>query len=223
MALSRPLIAIAGAALAATAVIGVGAGAQFTTSTASSQKVTAGTVHVALSAPGATCTSSDASGCHALTLPNVGPVGSTFETPATVVTMKNTGNIPVYFTDIQMSATHDNNSASVRFLDETNVCIKSTDYSGTWVEGNGPLLTALALHPSVAENPVELKPGDTATYWVDFYAGQDSACGTIYSSGPTTTSRWHDAIGHDYATPASLNNDAQGGVVTPTLTFSFHG
>jgi hypothetical protein len=223
MRLSRPLLALTGAALAGIAMVGVGAGATFTTSTASSQKVTAGTVHVALSADGATCTSVDGSGCHALTLSDVGPVGSTFESTPTVVTMTNKGNIPVFFKAIQMSETHNADTASVALFNEMNVCIKSTDTSGTWVEGNGPLYIATALNPTVVENPVKLMPGETATYSVAFYAGQDSACGTTYSDGSHTRDAWAAAIGHGYLTPASLNNDAMGGVVTPTLTFSFTG
>ena len=228
MGLSRPLIAAAGAALAAIAVVGVGAGATFTTSAASSQKVTAGTVHVSVSASNATCTSRDASGCHALTLQDVGPVGSTFDSTPTIVTVKNTGNIPVTFNAIQISATHNNDSASAHLFNEMNVCIKSTDppstSDSTWVEGNGPLTTAVSLQPTVEENPLVLHVNETFTYQVEFYAGEDSSCGTVLSDGPTTRARWAHALGgHGYSTPASLNNDAMGGVVTPTLTFSFNG
>jgi hypothetical protein len=223
MRLSRPLIAAAGVVLAGIAVAGVGAGATFTTSASSSQKVTAGTLSVSLSANGATCTNVDASGCHALTLPDVGPVGSTFETPPTTVYVKNTGNIPAIFDAFQMSATTDGTAASSALFNEMNVCIKSTDPSGTWVEGNGPLSTATALNPTVKENPVEVAPGKTVTYSVNFYAGQDSRCGTAYSDGAHTKDAWAAAIGHGYVTPASLTNAAQGGSVIPTLTFSFTG
>ncbi len=220
MRFSRVAIGVAGVAVAGAAFIGSGAGATFTTSTASSQQVVAGTLHVAVSAPNATCTSNDASGCHALTLPAVGPVGSTFDSTPTVVTITNTGNIPAYFDSIQMSETHNANTASTALRNEMNVCIKSTDPSGTWVEGNGPLTTAITLSPSVKENPVKMMPGETDTYQVEFYAGQDSAgCGTTVSDGTNTRAAW----GGTYTTPASLTNAAQGGVVTPTLTFAFTG
>jgi hypothetical protein len=217
---SRLAVGIAGVAVAGAAFIGTGAGATFTTATTSSQKVTAGTLHVALSAPGATCANGDASGCHALTLPDVGPVGSTFDTAPTLVTIKNTGNIPAFFDSIQMSETHNADTASAALRNQMNVCIKSTDASGTWVEGNGPLTKAISLNPTVKENPVELQPGQTATYQFEFYAGKDSAgCGTTVSDGTNTRAAW----GGTYTTPASLTNAAQGGVVTPTLTFAFTG
>jgi hypothetical protein len=217
------LVAFAGGT-AALALIGVGAGASFTASVASSQSVSAGTMHIDVSAPGASCASSDGYGCQALTLPGVGPVGSTFDTAPTVVTVKNTGNIPVYFSSIQMTETHDLNSAASNALgSEMNVCIKSTDPAsdgggGPWVEGNGPLSTAVSLVPSVVENPAKLMPGETFPYQVEFYAGQDSSCGRISSSGPSTAIRWGN-----YSTPASLTSNAQGGEVTPTLTFNFTG
>jgi hypothetical protein len=218
MSLSRIAVGVAGVVVVGAAFVGTGAGATFTTSTASSQTVKAGVLHVALTAPGAQCTNNDASGCHALTLPDVGPVGSIFDSTPTVVTITNTGNIPAFFDAIQMSETHNADTASVALRNAMNVCIKSTDDSGTWVEGNGPLTTATALTPSVQENPVKLMPGDTASYQVEFYAGQDSSCGTVSSDGPHTAGIWGA-----YTTPASLPNAAQGGVVTPTLTFSFHG
>ncbi len=221
MRLSRPLIALAGAALVGVALVGVGAGATFTTSTASSQKVTAGTLNVSLSAPGAVCASSD---CHAITLPDVGPFGSTFESTPTVVTMKNTGNIPVFFNAIQMSATHNGDAASVSLASEMSVCIKSTDTTGTWVEGNGPLKIATWLNPTAGQNPVELGLGETATYWVSFYAGKNSSCGDDLQRRPEHhRPRGTAAIGHGYQTPASLSANSMGGSVTPTLTFSFTG
>lgn len=218
MSLSRIAVGVAGVVVVGAAFVGSGAGATFTTSTASSQTVRAGVLHVAVSADGASCTNNDASGCHALSLPDVGPVGSTFDSTPTVVTITNTGTIPAFFDAIQMSETHNADTASVALRDGMNVCIKSTDPSGTWVEGNGPLTTATALNPTVKENPVKLMPGQTATYQIEFYAGQDSSCGTISSSGSHTAAIWGA-----YTTPASLADAAQGGVVTPTLTFSFNG
>lgn len=224
MRLSRPVVALAGVGLLGLAAIGAGAGATFTTDVQSNQTVTAGTLHVSVTAPGGQCTDGRPDGCHTLKLPAVGPVGSTFETEPTVVTMTNTGNIPAYFSAIQMSESHNlADAASNAFANQMNVCIKSTDTSGTWVEGNGPLSAAVALNPTVQENPVKLDPGQTATYQMNFYAGQDSVCGAKYSDGPGTTARWTGYLGGSYQTPASLNNDAQGGVVTPTLTFSFTG
>ena len=157
MSFSRITVAVAGVAVVAAAFVGSGAGATFTTSIASGQTVKAGVLHVALSAPDATCTSSDASGCHALTLPAVGAVGSTFDSTAVTVTMTNTGNIPAFFDNIQMSETHNADAASLALRNQMNVCIKSTDPSGTWVEGNGPLTTAIGLHPTVKEQGREVR------------------------------------------------------------------
>ncbi len=223
MNLTRPAIAVAGLAVAGAAFVGSGAGATFTTSTVSGQTVKAGTLHVSVAGSNTTCTLNDASGCHALTLPDVGPVGSTFDTKATVIKMTNTGDIPAYFSSIQMSETHANNTASDALRNQMNVCIHSKDPSGTWVEGNGPLTTATALTPTVQENPVELKPGQSATYWVEFYAGEDSSCGTTVSDGSHTASAWEGYDGGGYTTPASLTNAAEGGSVTPALTFAFTG
>ena len=139
--------------------------------------------------------------------------------------MTNTGNVPATFDAIQMSESHDTGSSASNALErEMNVCIQSTDASGgPWTEGNGPLTAAVALTPSVKENPVVLQPGDTATYQVSFYAGQDSHCNSVSSDGSHTKAAWDGYLGHAYQTPAPLNNDAQGGSVTPTLTFSYTG
>jgi predicted ribosomally synthesized peptide with SipW-like signal peptide len=234
MQFSRPLVLVAGAAIAGIALIGVGAGATFTDSTTSSQKITAGTMNVVVSAAGATqgstdCSSPDAN-CTALTLPDVGPVGSTFETTPIRVNITNKGNIPAYYYSIKITAPADGDlsAASTALKHEMNICIMAWDPSwsaaqsqGTlgWVEGNGPLTTAVGLNPTVRENPVKLNPGASLPYWVSFYAGQDSTyCGNVSSDGPHTAGLWGS-----YSTPASLNDDAQGGSVTPTLTFNFTG
>jgi hypothetical protein len=218
----RKIVAMVGMGALGLALIGAGAGATFTTSTTSTQKITAGTIGMSVWAPGTSCP--DASyKCGAITLPDVGPVGSTFETPATHVYVTNTGNIPAYFSAIQMSSTDANSAADAALRNAMDVCIHSQDPSGTWVEGNGPLTVADALNPTVVENPVKVEPGQTVSYWVSFYAGQDSACGAEYSDGPHTSANWAGYLGHPYQTPASLPQQAQGGSVTPTLTFSYTG
>jgi hypothetical protein len=122
-----------------------------------------------------------------------------------------------------MSDSHVGTANNNALFAQTNVCIRSTDDSGTWTEGNGPLSTAVALNPTVKENPVVLDPGDTASFSVDFYAGKDSICGTTSSDGSHTKAAWDGYDGGPYHTPASLTNAAQGGTITPTLTFSFTG
>lgn len=230
MSLSRPLaLAVAGAAVAGLALIGVGAKATFTDSTTSSQSITAGTMHLVAwsdSAPGCTTLADD---CQTLTFSAFGPTGSTFLTTNALVYVKNTGNIPMTFDAFQMSETDNNTAASQALLAQTDVCIQSTDPSGTWVEARGPLAAAINLHPTVQENPVVVQPGDQVTYQVNYYAGQDtcttSSAGTVnsYSDGSHTRQAWHDYLDGDYQAPASLTDAAQGGVITPKLTFSFTG
>jgi hypothetical protein len=154
------------------------------------------------------------------------PVGSTFETPASQVWVTNTGNIPVTETSIQMGATA-GNSAGSNLLTQMSVCLHSWDssfgpYTGTgWVEANAPLSAAIAMKPTVKENPVVIAPGASIWYSMDFYAGQNSACGAIYSSGPGTSTAYTGYLGGAYATPASLNANAEGGVVNTTFTYNY--
>jgi hypothetical protein len=225
MSISRTTAALLGVGAVGLALVGVGAGATFTTSTQSHQTIKSGTLSMALWSPTVGGCESASRNCHDLTLNSVGPVGSTFVTPATLITMTNTGDIPATFDAIQMSESHNLGDPASNALErEMNVCIQSTDASGgPWTEGNGPLAAAVALTPSVKENPVVLNPGQTATYQVSFYAGQDSGCNPVSSDGSHTKAAWDGYLGHPYQTPASLAQDAQGGSVTPTLSFSFTG
>lgn len=220
-------ILLAGAAsvgMAGLSLIGVGAHAAFTTSTSSHQKITAGTPVVYLTAPGTSCTSV-ANKCTSLTLPDVGPVGSTFDSSPTQVTIHNAGNIPVTEGSVQFSAT--TNGASGNYLEQqTYVCLASdpgsggTGAGGETVVANGRLATGLALSPSVTLVGPTVAPGGTDEYNVDFYAGENSAtCGTTWSDGPHTASSWSG--GHPWATPASLDNNAEGGTVAVTVSFNY--
>jgi hypothetical protein len=57
-----------------------------------------------------------------------------------------------------------------------------------------------------------------------FYAGMDSAyCRPIHSDGSNTRAAWDAYLGGAYRTPPALTDAAQGGVVVPTLTFTFEG
>jgi len=230
MSRSRKFFTVGALGIGAMALIGTGATATFTTSTNSNQTINAGTIGMSVWAPGnAGCP--DASWkCDSITLPAVGPVASTFETPATKVYITNTGDTPTYYDAVQITETHGVSNASPYLRNQMNVCIKGWDPetgipAGGWVEGNGPLTTAISLVPTVKENPIKLMPGETNWYSVNFYAGQDATlCGQKYSDGGNTTAAWKAATGNaDYSTPASLTNLAMGGVVTPTLTWSFTG
>ena len=221
MAYSRKFLTVGALGVAALALIGAGAGATFSDSVDANQKVTGGTMDLVISNGAGGKVSPDGK---SVTLPDFGPTGSTFETTHRVITVTNNGDIPVKSLAFQMGGTHGTSQASYILWNQVNVCIKSTDRSGTWTEGNGPLTTAVALTPSVAQNPVDLVPRQSMTFSVDFYAGKDSKnCAAGYSDGTKTSNAWYSHEGGWYKTPASLTNDAMGGVVTPKLTFSFTG
>lgn len=221
--------------LAGLGLVGAGAHAIWTTSSKSSQTITAGTPQVVLS-------SADASnGCTTIAIAEANPgpcsgtltlnppaiVGSTFETPASQVWVTNTGDVPVTETSIQIGASSGGTSADNALYSQMNVCLHSWDvsfgaYTGTgWVEANGPLSTAVALVPTVVENPVVIAPGASIWYSMEFYAGKDSVCGTEYSDGTHTSATWTAYDGGAYSTPASLTNAAEGGVVTATFTYNY--
>jgi hypothetical protein len=219
---SRKILTAGAVGVAALALIGTGAGATFTDAVQAHRTVTAGTMDVRISDGGGGTVSANGK---SVTLSPVGPTGSTFESAQQTVTVKNYGDIPVTSDAIQMSESHADTARNNALFAQTNVCIQSTDYSGgPWTEGNGPLAAAVALNPTVKQNAVVLQPGQSLTFSVNFYAGQDSSlCREVYSDGSHTESTWEGYLGGPYHTPASLTNAAQGGTIKPTLTFSFTG
>jgi hypothetical protein len=220
MAISRKALTIGAVSVAGLALVGTGAGATFSDSVHETQSLEAGTMNMQIDGPGHDVSADGKT----ITLPTFGPTGSTFESTKQVVTITNSGNIPARAASIQMSESHAGNANDNALFAQTNVCIMSTDPSGTWTEGNGPLATAVALTPSVNQNSVVIQPGESIEVWVTYYAGQDSAnCGEVSSDGSNTTAAWNGYQGHPYQTPASLTNAAQGGTITPTMTFSFTG
>jgi len=123
--------------LAGLGLVGAGAHAIWTTSSTSSQTITAGTPQVVLS-------SADASnGCTTIAIAEANPgpcsgtltlnapaiVGSTFETPASQVWVTNTGDVPVTETSIQMGASSGGSSADNALYSQMNVCLHSWDVS----------------------------------------------------------------------------------------------
>ena len=225
MAYSHKALAAGALGVGALALIGTGAGASFTDSVHDTQHVQAGTMNVQITGPAGGTLSGDGK---TVTFASFGANGSTFETPRKVVTIRNNGDIPVYADSIQMTESHANNAKNNALFAQTNVCMQSTDPQsqgggGPWTEGNGPLTTAVALNPSVAQNHFALQPGEAMTFSVTFYAGDDSAyCNTTSSDGTNTRNAWNGYSGA-YHTPASLTNAAQGGNITPTMTFNFTG
>ena len=219
------------ASVAGLGLIGVGAHAEFTNATSTQQSITAGTAAVYLSSPDSPGCTSAVDKCTSLPLAAIGPVGSTFDTAPSNITMTNAGNVPVTEGSIQLSAIT-NGPAGNSLRDESYVCIASDPGSGSHgpnaetVVANGPLATGLNLSPSVSLNGQNiLAPGATDEYNVDFYAGQNSAtCGATWSDGGHTAARWSGSTypaTNPWVTPASLDNNAQGGSVTVTVTTSF--
>ena len=246
--------------LAGLGLIGAGAHAAYTATTASSQTITAGTLSVAVSAPGATettnsglpCTSA-ANGCTTITLPSFGPVASTFVTTPIEVTITNTGGIPISEVAVQLSDTNTNGT----FEGETWACYyapETTGGSGDVVLANELLTTIEAYGPTAYIGTIP--PAGTDTYYVVFYAGDiNTGCGPTYSleqpiayggyanaywppgswsgwNGNPPASQpldWFNVLPTTGTTPpasdnpaaASLTNNAEGGSLTVTMTYSY--
>src|SRR5664280_1680952 len=129
-------IAMTGAfSIAGLGLVGAGAHAVFTTSTASGQTITAGTLAVTLSAPGA---SGDGTIGNPLVLPASPYEGSTFAM-ANSVAVTNSGNIPATETSITIAATTDGSTASAAMKGELWACLSSDGV----VIFNEPLSTAI--------------------------------------------------------------------------------
>ena len=222
MAHTYKVITAGAVGVAALALIGTGAGATFTDAVHANNTITAGTMNVQITDGGGGTVSADGK---SVTLSPVTAAASTFESRHQVIKITNNGNIPATADAFQMTESHNGNANDNALYAETYVCIQSTDPSGgPWTEGNGPLSAAVTLQPTVKENPVVLQPGHSMSFSVDFYAGQNSShCNPVYSDGSHTEATWEGYLGGMYHTPASLTNDAQGGVINPTLTFSFTG
>lgn len=187
--------------LAGLGLIGVGAHAQFTTSTTSNQAFTIGTLSVSVSAPGATLTGvgSDCSNsgelCGNITLPPQGPFGSTFDTAPVLVTITNTGNVTATEITIQFTDTNDNSTLQ----SEVGMCL----YSDGAPVFNEPLTTAEGAGP-IGLVHTTIAPGATDSYSMDYYAGvASSQCGG--------------------AANAELTSGAEGGAITPAVTLSYQG
>jgi predicted ribosomally synthesized peptide with SipW-like signal peptide len=181
-------------------LIGVGSHAAFTQNTTSDQQITAGTMKVVVSKGPATPSSGPT-----LTLAPVGPTGSSFTTGDQTVTITNQSDIAVN----EITSTPSDNvlpGAANQALDsEAFLC----EVSSGQVIYNGPLHSAPA--QAIAGT---LAAGATDSYTVNVYAGTEpTACGAVTTVGGT-------AAAGTSAAP-SLNNDAQGGVIDPTLTVSY--
>jgi len=193
-------------------LIGVGAHAVFTQNTVSSQQVTAGTMNVVLSstAPGV-----GGNNTPTLTFENFGPTGSSFTTGDQLVTITNDSNISVNEIVSTPGDTYDSSggptSANSRLAAEVYLCEVSSGeviYNGLLADAG-----AQAINGTLTAAP---GPGNTDNYIVNVYAGTETtACGSVVTVGAPAV------LG--LSTAPSLNNDAQGGVINPTMTVSYTG
>ncbi|MGA3214171.1 MAG: hypothetical protein ABSD97_00585 [Acidimicrobiales bacterium] len=189
--------------LAGLGLIGAGAHAVFTTTTASSQTINAGVPGVALYAAGATntCTSYATAvayplTCNSITLP-AQTVGSTFDANSTV-NVVNVGTIPVTLVSFTVSDT-----PAVGYDLQSNLGLCIGGVYGLGYYGTGYLTNAESANPLSVGSPVTLPVGGTTSYQVDLYAGEASTqgCGAI----------------------AALPNSAVGESDTVTLTANYNG
>jgi hypothetical protein len=210
--------------LAGLGLVGAGAHAVFTTTTTASQSITAGTLSVDLYATGAT-----PNGSQNITLPAVGPVGSTFASDPIQVQIYNAGSITA--TEITLQMTDTNNDTTME--DGVYACMASGfgASGGPWIMFNEPLTLiesygALPLTGAgiPVPNGADLAPGASDYFTLQFYAGPTAAtqCGTTvdwYSPAPL----YPNPSGNVNPGADSLGNLAQGGTVTPALTFTYSG
>jgi predicted ribosomally synthesized peptide with SipW-like signal peptide len=197
-------------------LVGAGAHAVFTSSTASTQTITAGTLAVVVSAPHSTCPSYTY-GCQSLILNPVGPVGSTFTTGDQAVTATSTGSLPAYETGWTLTASPQSQLAS-----EASVCIvrqaASGSWPGRWVYYNGPLSGVNGVLVPIKGWPALITGGATDTYIVNVYAGTETtACGAAtYSSTP----QWTAATTGSSTAPV-LNSDSGGFSMTVSVALTY--
>jgi hypothetical protein len=188
-------------------LVGAGAHAVFTTSSTSSQTISAGTLAVVLSAPNAPLCTSYTDGCQSLTLNPLGSVGTSFTTGDQAVTATSIGSLPAFETSFTLTA-----SPASQLVNEASVCIVRQASSGPWsshpwVYYNGPLSGISGTLVPISGWPALITGGATDTYTVNVYAGTETtACGAAaYSSTP----QWTTATTGP-STAAALGSDAQG-------------
>jgi predicted ribosomally synthesized peptide with SipW-like signal peptide len=210
--------------LAGLGLVGAGAHAVFTATTTSAQTITAGNLSVVLYSPTAT----SGNNTTALTLPSVKNVGSTFISPAQLITIKNNGTVTANEINLQVT-----DSGSSALQTEMYLCL----YSDSTTVFNGTVKADESLGNMAVAGTVPA--GGTDTYTAVFYAGdENTGCGNVsgyqygtadaapgssltpYPVGATTNggtpTGWSNLAG-------TLDNDAQSGTDTVTITVSYSG
>jgi predicted ribosomally synthesized peptide with SipW-like signal peptide len=209
MKFTKSIAVLGGLSVASIALIGAGASAIFTQNTVSSQQITAGTMNVQLS------TTVSGAGLSAngqvLTFAALSGVGSSFTTGDQTVVITNYSTFPVSEITSTPGDSYDSSggpgSANSLFAGEAYLC----EVSSGEVIYNG-LLSAAPAQPINGT----LAPGATDNYTINVYAGSETtACGAVTSVGATAVS--------GLSTAPTLVQDAQGGVIDPTMTISYTG
>jgi hypothetical protein len=195
-------------------LIGAGAHAVFTTSTSSAQTITAGTLSVAVSSPGGTCTTLDAYGsCNAISLTSAGPEASTFDSGPVTVTVTNEGTVSASEISVAFGDTV-GNSAGTAMAAETYACITS---DGSVLE-NGLVSTIAGYGFAPYPLPNGTAPHNTDMYTVEYYAG---AAATLCGAGGPGAPVLVTPAANPAAGTLGLDNAAQGGVITPSVTLQY--
>lgn len=200
MSRTRSTVVVLGGAAATLAAIGLGAGATFTDATHSVQKIQAGTLSLELTSPDGS-TSADGK---TLNFPDAAPVASSFATAPHDITIHNVGSIAANEVFLGASHTTPGSTADHALLNQMYVCVfspPSVNGGPGGVVFNGPLT---ALEQAGQQVAGHVPPGETDAYTAEYYAGDVSTkCGA--SNAP------------------SLTNDAQGGIVSPSIDLSYTG
>lgn len=190
----RTLIMVAGLSVAGFGLVGAGAGATFTDAVHTTQKITAGTIDVTLSSTDGNV--NIAQDGKTATFSDLGPTQSVFSSGAVPTTITNNGTATANAIELSASDDHGSDAASISLASQMCVRILSPIDGSVAYDGK---LSALESHPLMLAGPVG--PQGTDSFSTEFYAGIKG--------------------GHEGCD--SLTNDAEGGVVTPTITVSYQG
>src|ERR1019366_4763546 len=150
-------------------LIGSVAYASCTSPAGGSERIDSSHLSVVLSASGAS-----GNGTPNIILRSLGPVGSSFMSAPTLITITNNGTMTATEVALQLSDHHTN----ATFENETWACF----YSDGNVFFNEPLTTVESYNQS-AIGHLNLLPGATDSYTAVYYAGpkEDTGCGGTYS------------------------------------------
>ncbi len=210
MAKFRTIAMVGAMSIAGLGLIGVGAHAQFTTNTVSSQVVTSGNLSVVLYATGATN-----NGTANITLPAVGPTQSSFTTGDQVVTMYNNGNIGASEIQFSLNSTYLGSALEQGLY----LCVTSTGLGVPFGEDyqfyNGTLDGAITASPFGLGGTV-IPPGGSDSIDFNIYAGdQTTNCGTNGDGFNTLAPATSNA--------PDLGNSAMNESITISNTITYNG